>query len=350
MKLRVGVAGLRRGFNLLKAFAMQPEVEIVAGCDRNPDIRQAREREGGCGRLYDSYDEFLKQDMDVVVVATPAPLHAEHSIAALECGRHVLAEVPAVYAIDECGPLVEAVRKSGRKYMLAENCCYWAFIQSWHSMVENGRLGKPIYGEAEYVHNCRELMLYPDGRPTWRATMPPIYYCTHSLGPLLMITGDRCVKVCGMSTGSNVWPDHGAIDMEVGIFTGQSGAIYKILCGFSVCREPSFHYYVLYGTKGTLERVRGEDRTVAHFADIPHAREMISLPIGLNRPRAPAGATVGGHGTCEYYMVRDFLDAIRGDTDPPIDVYRGLDFSLPGLCAHQSAEQGGAPIEIPDFR
>mgnify|MGYP003324872305 CR=1 FL=1 len=57
-----------------------------------------------------------------------------------------------------------------------------------------------------------------DGTLTWRANFPPIQYCTHSLGPLLFITDDRCVSATGLSSGSNVAPDIGAIDLEVGLF------------------------------------------------------------------------------------------------------------------------------------
>jgi hypothetical protein len=77
---------------------------------------------------------------------------------------------------------------------------------------------------------------------------------------------------------------------------------------------------------------------------------MAELPYGTDYPDAPEYATVGGHGTCEYFMIRAFVESILNDTEPPIDVYAGLDYSLPGLCAHLSAEQGGKVVDIPDFR
>jgi hypothetical protein len=49
-------------------------------------------------------------------------------------------------------------------------------------------------------------------------------------------------------------------------------------------------------------------------------------------------------------MVRAFLQAVEEDTASPIDIYAALDMSLPGLCAHQSAIQGGQPVPIPDWR
>ena len=49
-------------------------------------------------------------------------------------------------------------------------------------------------------------------------------------------------------------------------------------------------------------------------------------------------------------MIQAFVDAIVEDKEPPIDVYRALDYSVPGLCAHLSAEQGGKLVEVPNFR
>jgi hypothetical protein len=49
-------------------------------------------------------------------------------------------------------------------------------------------------------------------------------------------------------------------------------------------------------------------------------------------------------------MAQDFVRAVRSEIPVPIDVYDALDYTAPGLCAHLSAERGGAPVEIPDFR
>jgi hypothetical protein len=44
------------------------------------------------------------------------------------------------------------------------------------------------------------------------------------------------------------------------------------------------------------------------------------------------------------------IDAIRRDAPPPIDVYRGLDFTLPGLISERLIAQGGVPLPVPDPR
>lgn len=347
--LKVGVVGLGRGMSLLRTFALFDDARIVAVCDINEERAMNIKKELSLEAAYSDYDKFLTHVMDIVVVATPLPFHVSNSIAALESNKHVLCEVPIANSIEECEALAKAVKKSKTKFMFAENCNYWYFVEKWRELVAEGKLGKPTYAEAEYVHDCRSIMRDSQGNPTWRASMPPIYYCTHSLGPVLSIINDKIVSAVGMSVGVNVAPDLGAIDMEVGLFKTKNGAVIKILCGFSIERKPPFHYFSIYGTGGCLETIRGTMENTAYFKD-SGASGMTKLPYTTNHPQAPGSATVGGHGTCEYYMVKAFIESIKNNTKPPIDVYEGLDYSLPGLCAHLSVQQGGKLVDIPDFR
>jgi hypothetical protein len=83
---------------------------------------------------------------------------------------------------------------------------------------------------------------------------------------------------------------------------------------------------------------------------VQHLQGMMQMPLGYDVPGAPPQARLGGHGTAEYYMIQAFLDSVRNDTRPPIDIYAALDMALPGLCAHESAVNGGKPIPVPDWR
>ncbi len=347
--LKVGIVGLGRGTSFINVFSRHPMCQIAAVCDAKLGLADRVARERNIPAAYEDFDRFIDHDLDIVVVATPPAHHVKQSIAALERGRHVLSEVPAVASLEECPVLVEAVKKSSGKYMMGANPDFWAFIESWRTMVRQGRIGKIIYAEAEYLHDIPQLRRTSDGQPTWRAYLAPIHYCTHSLGPLLSLSGDRCVSAVGMHTGSNIDTEFGTVDMEVGLFKTEQGAVIKILCGFSV-KRPGFHYYTVYGTKGCLEKRRDADRTIAYFEDIPNLHGMIDIPINTVHPHAPSWAGSGGHGTAEYAMIQAFVDAIVEDKEPPIDVYRALDYSVPGLCAHLSAEQGGKLVEVPNFR
>ena len=54
--------------------------------------------------------------------------------------------------------------------------------------------------------------------------------------------------------------------------------------------------------------------------------------------------------TGDYFELRDFVDSILHDTDPPMDVYDAMDYTVPGLVSEQSIANGGAPVEVPNFR
>jgi len=359
MSLKVGVVGLRRGGSFVSVFNNRPDSKVTAVCDLNEDRAKSFAEAHGVESWFTSYDEMLSSDLDAVVVATPAPLHTQNAVTALQAGKHVLSEVPAVYDLAEAPKLVAAVRESGRKYMFAENMNYMAFVQSFDSIVKQGRIGELYYAEAEYIHNCQSLMTGRDDGvtgssaegPTWRASMPPIHYCTHSLGPVLQIMDDRIVTAVGMHTGPRIGKATNTIDMEVGIFKTAKGNVIKVTCGFYVAREPSFHYFSLYGTEGVLESPRGGyDGFKANFHDIPNLQGMVQLPLSWTHTNMPPEAHAGGHGTSEYLMINDFVRAVLDDTKPAIDIHFGLDMTLPGICAHMSAESGSAPVEVPDPR
>ena len=224
--------------------------------------------------------------------------------------------------------------------MLSENSCYSDMHLSCQSTVADNDLGKVIYAEAEYVHDCRQLMKDADGTLTWRASWPPIQYCTHSLGPLLFITDDRCVSATGLSSGSNVAPDIGAIDLEVGLFRTANGATIKILCGFSIERHPAFHWYIIYGANGVLESQRQYNDPVSGYYQATKSDQEMKF----------YQSNAAAHGPAENRVASEFIESILNNTTPSIDVYRAMDYTVPGICAHLSAQKGGEIVSVPDLR
>ena len=357
MSLKIGIAGLRRGLSFVNVFNSHDDCRLVAVCDL--DLGRAEETGKRLDAVaFSNYDEFCEYDLDAIVVATPWPVHTECSIKAMVAGKHVLCEVPAVGTLEEAEQLTSTVEQTGKKYMFAENVNYYPAVRMMDEFAKEGKLGKLIYAEGEYIHDCRSMMKDRDdglggginGKTNWRAALPPILYCTHDLGPILMIMQDRIVSASGRSTGCNVAPELGAIDMQVGIFHTAKGAVVKILCGFSIARQPSFHFISLYGTSGSIEmdRYNHGNNMKAYFKG--EHQNLTDIPVDFDRYKLPSGAQSGGHGVSEYYMVNDFVRCILDDTKPAIDVYEGLDYSLPGICANISAQQDGKLVEVPDFR
>ena len=353
---RIGLVGLARGPSLASQFAAYPDAVVAALCDLDSD------RLATVGRAFDlddthlftDYADLLNAPIDVVVIATPIMVHAEQAIAALEAGKHVFSEVTAVHTLAEAARLVETVRRGDRVYMMGENCCYYHFIAQWRDLVDAGRLGRIVHAEAEYVHDIHDMVVDSrTGTTYWRAERPPIHYCSHSLGPLLHLLRDRIVKATGIHSGINAYPvvGPGVIDLEVGLFQTARGSTIKVLRSSVLPREPALGWYALYGTGGFVENGRGRERVGLLYLADEMTPDEGARPIEcpLSDPAAPPVALKGGHGTAEYYIVRDFLDALAGKQAPPIDVVRAMDYTVPGIIAHQAAQRGGVWLDVPYF-
>lgn len=355
-ELKVGVVGLRRGRSLLNDMLLIPQVIISAICDKDEERLNScktwlnREKHIDNFVSLNSFEELLNTDIDVVIIATEVQLHVAMSIQALKAGKHVFSEVPAINSLEEAKELYQAVKKSGRKYMLGENCCFWAFINTWKEIYESGRLGDVWYSEAEYLHNVVELMKDEAGKPTWRSSYDAIKYLTHDLGPLLYITDDRCISVSGFAPKINPIPEYSTgTPNEVAIFQTAKGALIKVFVSFGLQREPARHNFCMYGSKGTLETTRsGDISTLAYFKDLPHTTDLINIPVGTAYPGSTT-KILGGHGGADYYMLKSFVNSVIEDSKPLIDVDLAIRISLPGIYAHMSTQQGGVPIKIPNI-
>lgn len=351
---RVGLVGVGRGSGYGHVFAQDERCEIVACCDVNPDAlaRFQRELQLPDNRCFPNYEDFVNVEMDIVFIGTPIPFHAKQTIMAVESGKHVLCEVTAAYTVQECAQIIEAVKRTGKRYMLAENCCYWPFVKQWRQWIQGGRLGEIFYAECEYIHEIRSLIVDPEtGNLRWRAKRPPLHYCSHSLGPILEITQDRIVRACGCGSSRLILPegDVGGIDIQVALFETQKGAIIKLLRSSVAPRKPPLHYYMLQGTKGFVESSRrGVPGTGMLYVE-DEMSEPQEIEVSTIDASLPAAARAGGHGTAEYALVQDFLMALQSGQKPPLDEIRALDLTVPGLIAHESAMRGGCWLDVPLF-
>ncbi len=358
-KLKLGLVGCRRGKGIVKVFGAHPRVEVAALCDLDEQATAELGTAFGlpADRLYTDYDEFLTAPLDAVIIATPISCHSEHTVKALKAGKHVLCEQTMAYTVEECAQVVEAVKASGLTYMMAENYCYFHYVREWQKLVAAGELGEICYAEGEYLHEIIRLLRDPEtGEYCWRHERPPIWYCAHTLGPILLLMDDRIVEACGLTSGFKRMPEYsdhlGFLDFEVGLFKTEKGAVVKILRSQTVAR-PHVVWYSLHGTKGHLENSRFDKLSSQGLCYVEgemnkkDGGKLIDCPTV--DPDAPEEAKSGGHGTSEYYMIRDFLDAVDSGKRPPIDVIRAADWTVPGLIAHQSAMAGGKWMDVPRF-
>ncbi len=361
-KIKVGVFGAGRGMTMINFMRRYPEAELVAVCDKYEPYREKVQRaaaeSGAKVAYYTDFDKFFEHDMDAVVLANYANEHAPYAIRLLNSGRHVASEVLPTETMGQAVELVEAVERSGKVYAYAENYCYFPGTAEMKRRYRNGDIGEFTHGEGEYVHDCSGI--WPDitygERNHWRNNMFSTFYCTHSLGPVLNITGTRPVRVVGFETPNaeymaNVGGRCGSSAMI--LLQMDNGATVKSLHG-NLKREPSSIWYSIYGKKGMMETDRwdgGTGRLHVFIEGDPLTPNAVSY---RPRPRVVSSLaeSISGHGGSDFYTMYYFLEKILGrpDGEEAIDIYRALDMSIPGLLAYRSICNGNVPYDVPDFR
>ena len=350
-KVKIGVVGMIRGAYVISEVVGESNVEVTAICDTDSKVlAAAKERLEKAGAenvvCYEDYDTMLAEaDIDAVYVVTYASDHVSFVVKALNAGKHVLSEIPTVASVEEVKILKDAVSAHPElKYMTAENCCYWGFIEAWKKMFEAGKFGDVVYAESEYLHSLKPEEIKPYENPNhWRRYLFAIKYLTHNLGPLLYVMNDEVVSVACMEPDTTYNPHKLGKENGVAIFKTAKGAVIRILISFgSYCKNG--HRFRIMGTKGTIET--GFDQTTHSFAafdDIPGSKDnYIDIPIN-----DVSFGIAGGHGGADKKMVLDFIKCILEDKQPELDVDAGIKMSLPGIIAHDSAAQGGSALEIP---
>ena len=133
-KLRLGVAGLGRAYQAMAPAFGDPRVEVVAAADLKPmDFK---------GEFFSSVDELCRSGVDVVYVATPHPLHAEHACLAAAHGKHVLVEKPMATSLEECRRMIDAARKAGVQLIVGHSHSYDLPILRTRELIASGQFGE----------------------------------------------------------------------------------------------------------------------------------------------------------------------------------------------------------------
>lgn len=355
-KVKVGCIGLGpRGLSVLESSIItNKKIELYAVCDAKPEaiegFKEKFKNESFISEIkyFSTYKEMLESDVEAVYVATDISTHCDISIDCLNAGKHVLCEIPNIANEEDAKRLKDAVVANPKqKFMVAENCCYWAFIESWKEMYDKGLLGDIVYAESDYIHMHKSTLC--NGKLGWRAYLASVTYLTHNLGPLLYIMGDRCEEVTGFIPNINPIEEiHPGPPNGLAVIKTKKGALIKIYIGFGI-HHMYAHNFAVYGSKGSLENQRGKEikkvNTMACLDSIPYTHEAVEIPITVNSP----GASAIGHGGADPKMFDAFVDCIINDEKPPLDIDFGIDIALSGIYADISSRNGGKMFKIPQI-
>jgi len=340
-KLRVGIAGYGVcKFGAAFSFQDHPNVEIVAVSDLIPERCAELAKVCRCTKTYPSLEEMVKDDrIEAVFVATDAPSHAKHAIAALKHGKHVASAVPAVFAsLEDAEKLFEAVKSSGRTYMMFETSCFHDDLFAMRQIYQAGGLGKIVYSEGEYYHYMAEPI---DSYKGWRIGLPPQFYPTHSNAYCLGVNGGSFTEVSCQGMPSIVPhlqpannPYKNPFGTEIALFRTSEGGMSRMAVSWDTP-----------GASGEMGRIRGQKGSFyGQFEGLTK-----NLPV-IKRPPLPPGVAAGGHGGSHGYLMNEFVSAAIQNRKPLVNIALALNLTVAGIVAHKSALKDGELMKIPQYK
>ena len=368
-KINVAIVGLGFGAEFIPIYQRHPQANMYAICQRTKAKLDAIGDAFGVERRYTEFGELLKdREVDAVHINTPIPDHGWQAIAALKAGKHVACTVPMATSKGDCRKIVDLVGKTGRQYMMMETVVYGREFLYIKDLYEKGELGRIQFLQASHQQDM-------DGWPNYWPGLPPMWYATHCVGPMLALTNATAESVSCFGSGTirqELIEKYGspfAVETAHIRFKDSDLAarIHRSL--FDVARQYRESIDV-YGSKQSFEWSLIEDEAhVLHTAKRAEAK----IPKRVKAPdfadRLPKGirrfttkgvydlakkthlsfAQGAGHGGSHPHLVHEFVTALVEGREPFPNARQSANWTCVGLCAHESALKGGAIVKLPAF-
>lgn len=282
--LKAGIIGFgymgKWHFNRIKQIE---GIETVAAYD----IKQERLDEAATAGLTacTTLEQFLAQDLDLAIVATPNNFHKQYCIAAMESGINALSEKPACMNTAELDEVIAASKRTGKLFTVHQNRRWDVDFMVVRAAIENGSIGNPVSIESR-VHGERGVVF------GWRADVEAgggmLYdWGVHLIDQLLYLFPKQKVTHVFAQLKSVLTP---AVDdyLKVEMLFDNNMTAHVEVGTFALEKMPR---WFVYGDRGTL-KLNDFSGTVGGLARIrqAHSEGMEfdeKVVIGPSRTMAP---------------------------------------------------------------
>lgn len=321
---------------LMHARAMKnvPQAELVAIQSRTGEKVANAAQQLGVAAYTDIAEMIEKEKVDMVLISTPHPAHAENTLTALQRGAHVLVEKPLAVSLADCDAMIAAADGSGLQLgMISQRRFYPACMRIKQS-IDAGKLGTPMLGSV-IMYGWRDENYY--NSDPWRGKWKEegggvlINQAPHQLDLLLWYMGSDIVEVYGVWQNIN----HPYIEVEdtaVAIIKFKNGAVGNVIV--SNAQKPGLYGKVhIHGSNGASAGVQtdGGPMFLAGQSGIlePPLNDIWTVPgdeTNIDAWKASDTAEFQSTDPVEYYLRLqhiDFVKAILEKREPLVTASAG---------------------------
>jgi predicted dehydrogenase len=363
-KIRVAVVGLGFGAEFIPLYQKHPDAECYAICQRDEKKLKAVGEQFKVERRFTRYEDLLKvKEIDAIHVVTPPAAHGPMCVAALEAGKHAACTVPVATTVKECLQVAEARRKARKVYMMMETAVFTREFLFVKEMADKGELGK-----IQFLRGSHQQNMSLPGWPDYWYGFPPMHYATHAVSPLLFLAGGEVESVVCFGSGTireeyaKKYGSPFAIETALMKLRDSDLACEVTRSLFDTIRQYRESFDV-YGTKLSFEweQVAGEKPVI--YSGFEDAKRVEVPDYGHRLPKEIAPYTIhgvydaehehtsfiqgAGHGGSHPHLAHEFIRAIVEGRESAVDAARAANWTMAGICSHESAMNKGKRVEVP---
>jgi len=195
-RLRLGVAGLGRGFTvMLPTLLADRRIELVAAAVPRADATRRFASEFGA-KAYASVDELCADSgVEVVYVATPHQYHASHVAMVARSGKHVLVEKPMAITLEECAGMIDAAERAKVQLVIGHSHSFDRPIQRARELIESGAFGELRLINAQYYTDFLFRPRRPEELDTRQGGGVVFSQAAHQLDVVRLLGGGHLLSV-----------------------------------------------------------------------------------------------------------------------------------------------------------
>jgi predicted dehydrogenase len=244
----IGSGGIARRRTIPEGIVPAENAKLVSVYDINAEVNVAVATEFNA-TASSSIDDLLKSDIDAVYIASPANMHHDQVIACARAKKHVLCEKPLGMTTEEAEKMIKVCKEEGVFLGTGFMMRFLAQHQAALKIIQEGRLGKCVYGRAQL--SC----WYPPMEGAWRQSPET------GGGGSLMDMGSHCIDLLEMFFGklksvscfiNNNVHSYKSEDSAIVSLFFENGAMGTVDTYFCIPDNSSKNVLELYGSKGSI--------------------------------------------------------------------------------------------------